>query len=191
MDIMEEKKSPFVIAIAGVSGGGKTTIAANLTHQLSHAKALYFDDYDFNGPEDIIKWVESGADYNLWDLTPLIRDLGVLYKKQLDYIVLDFPFAYEHLETSKCIDFAVFIDTPLDIALARRIFRDFNTASAKAILSDLEHYVSQGRKGYIEMLKTIKPQSDIVVDGTHPVSEIVERICEQLDRLNFKDVKTF
>lgn len=44
----------------------------------------------------------------------------------------------------------------------------------------MENYISRGRKGYIEMLNTIKPNSDIIVDGSEPVSEIVNRICEQI-----------
>ncbi|MGM0940717.1 MAG: hypothetical protein ACQEWU_07090 [Bacillota bacterium] len=164
------------MAIAGVSGGGKTAVTTSLIQKLSNSKALYFD-----GPDNIINWVESGSNYNLWDLTPLIRDLQVLRNQQLNYIILDFPFAYKHFKISKFIDFAVFIDTPLDIALARRMVRDFRTASVKNILADMENYISKGRKGYIEMLNTIKPNSDIIIDGIKPVSEIVCHICEQLE----------
>ncbi|WP_100012032.1 hypothetical protein [Lentibacillus sediminis] len=177
---MRKKESPLVIAIAGVSGGGKTAVTACLTQELHNSKALYFDDYDFDGPEDIIKWVENGSDYNLWDLTPLIRDFEVLCNQGLNYIVLDFPFAYKHFKTSKFIDLAVFIDTPLDIALARRITRDFKTVPAENILFDMENYISQGRKGYIQMLNAIKPDSDIIIDGTQSISEIVNHICEQV-----------
>lgn len=177
---MRKKKFPFVIAIAGVSGGGKTAVTTRLIQELYNSKALYFDDYDFDGPEDIIDWVENGSDYNQWDLAPLIRDLEVLCNQRLNYIVLDFPFAYKHFQTSEFIDLAVFIDTPLDIALARRVTRDFKMAPVENILSDMKNYISQGRKGYIEMLNTIKPNSDIIIDGTQPVSEIVNRLREQV-----------
>ncbi|WP_369693652.1 hypothetical protein [Lentibacillus sp. CBA3610] len=92
------------------------------------------------------------------------RDLEMLC--DLNYIVLDFPFAYKHFKTSKFIDLTVFIDTPLDIALARRVARDFKQASTEDILSDMKNCISHGRKGYIEMLNTIKPNSDIIIDGT-------------------------
>lgn len=180
MDVMRAKDQPFVIAISGVSGGGKTTVTKHLIQKLHHSQALYFDDYDFDGPEDIITWVEKGSDYNLWDLTPLIKDLKVLCNEPLGYIVLDFPFAYKHFKMSKYIDLAIYIDTPLDIALARRLTRDFKTAYVIDILSEMEHYIFQGRKGYVEMINTIKPNSDIIIDGAQPVSEIVNHICEQL-----------
>src|SRR5690625_600263 len=120
MDVMRAKDHPIDIAIAGIPGGGKTTVIADLLQELHNSTALYYDDYDFDGPEDIITWVEKGSDYNQWDLTPLIKDLKVLCNEQLSYIVLDFPFAYKHYKMSKLIDFAIFIDTPLDIALAPR-----------------------------------------------------------------------
>jgi uridine kinase len=55
------RKLPIVIAIATVSGGGKTTITSNLKGKLLNSKALFFDDYDFDGPDDIIEWIDNGG----------------------------------------------------------------------------------------------------------------------------------
>lgn len=175
---MNKGKLPLVIAIAGVSGGGKTTIAKHLNERLYNSKTLFFDDYDFDVPNDMIDWVDKGANYDEWNLAPLIRDLKGLLSEPLDYIVLDFPFAYKHSKTSKLIDLTVFIDTPLDIAMARRVIRDFRNSSNESILIEMENYISQGRRGYLEMLKTIKPNSDIIVDGTLSVSKIGDKIYE-------------
>ncbi|MDQ0177215.1 AAA family ATPase [Bacillus chungangensis] len=175
---MNKGKLPLVIAIAGVSGGGKTTIAKHLNERLHNSKTLFFDDYDFDVPNDMIDWVDKGANYDEWNLAPLIRDLKGLLSEPLDYIVLDFPFAYKHSKTSKLIDLTVFIDTPLDIAMARRVIRDFRNSSNESILIEMENYISQGRRGYLEMLKTIKPNSDIIVDGTLSVSKIGDKIYE-------------
>jgi uridine kinase len=95
---------------------GKTTIASHLKGKLSNSKAIYFDDYDFDAPEDIIEWIDNGCNPDDWNLSPLIRDIKKCLTEPLDYVILDFPFAYLHSKTSKLIDFAVFIDTPLDIA---------------------------------------------------------------------------
>ncbi|WP_313893940.1 hypothetical protein [Psychrobacillus sp.] len=178
---MKKGKLPLVIAIASVSGGGKTTIATHLNERLQNSKTLFFDDYDFDGPDDIIDWVDNGANYDEWNLAPFIRDLETLLTESLDYIVLDFPFAYKHSKTSKFIDLAVFIDTPLDIAMARRVTRDFKNNSVENILMDMKNYISQGRRGYLEMLITIKPNSEIIVDGTLSISEIVNIISNSLE----------
>lgn len=66
---------PFVISIAAVSGGGKTTIVRQLSEKLHNSKSLFFDNYDFEGPDDIINWVDSGAIYDEWNLSPLLKDL--------------------------------------------------------------------------------------------------------------------
>ncbi|TGB03631.1 hypothetical protein [Halobacillus salinus] len=174
------RKSTMVIAIASVSGGGKTTIASCLKGKLPNSKTIYFDDYDIDGPKDIIKWIDNGCNPDDWDLSPLIRDIKQLFAESRDYIILDFPFAYLHSNTSNFIDFAVFIDTPLDIALARRINRDFKSGSAQDIILDLDNYVAKGRRGYLNMLDTTKPNSDLIVDGTLPTFEVADIITREV-----------
>ncbi|GGP11430.1 hypothetical protein [Oceanobacillus neutriphilus] len=68
--------NPFIIAVGGVSGSGKTTVSKDLSSKLGNAKTLFFDDYDFNGPSNIIDWVERGADYDEWDLDLLLTQLS-------------------------------------------------------------------------------------------------------------------
>ena len=101
----------------------------------------------------------------------------------MDYIILDFPFAYLHTKTREFIDFTVFIDTPLDIAMARRIIRDHKNGSAEEIMLDLENYIFRGRRGYQDMLNTIKPNSDLIVDGTLSESEIASIIVRNIVRI--------
>lgn len=72
----------------------------------------------------------------------------------------------------------MFVDTPLDIAMARRIIRNFKYRPTEDILMDLENYIDRGRQGYLGMLNTIKPNSDLIIDGTLPKSEIVSIIIK-------------
>ncbi|MBZ9687408.1 hypothetical protein G9F72_013835 [Clostridium estertheticum] len=172
---------PLVIAI---SGGGKTTITTHLNKILTSSKALFFDDYEFDGPDDICDWVERGADYKEWKLAPLVNDLFLLLSdplQSLEYILLDYPFAYIHSEMCKYIDFTIFIDAPLDIAMARRILRDFKESSIEHVLNDLNIYLSQGRFAYLEMLNTIKPNCDLIIDGSLPINVIVNQICKRIN----------
>ena len=70
-----------VIAIASVGGGGKTTLVNELKKQVNNAEALYFDDYSFQGEvDDFYDWVMQGADYNVYDLSPLINDIHEIKK---------------------------------------------------------------------------------------------------------------
>lgn len=177
---MNKEKYPIVIAIASVSGGGKTTIVSHFNSSLPDDKALSFDDYEFDGPDDIIEWIDNGGNPDEWNLSPLIKDIKMLLTEPLDCILLDFPFAYRHYKTSEFIDFAVFIDTPLDIAMVRRVTGDFKDSSVENIMWDMTNYITRGRRGYLNMLKTIKPNSDIIVDGTLTISKIVSIITLDL-----------
>ncbi|SHG50037.1 nucleoside/nucleotide kinase family protein [Ornithinibacillus halophilus] len=177
---MSKNNRAVVIAVASVSGGGKTTFVSKLEETLPNAKAIYFDDYTFNGPESIIDWLDNGADYNAFDLSPLKQDIEVLLKERYNFILLDYPFAYQNAQIRTYIDLALFIDTPLDIAMARRMLRDFHNKTASDILSNLEHYLSYGRKGYTEMLHSIKPNSDVIIDGHLSTMEMVHSLIEKL-----------
>jgi uridine kinase len=74
----------------------------------------------------------------------------------------------------------VFIDTPLDIAMARRITRDFKNGSVEDILLDLDNYIARGRQGYLAMLNTTKPNSEVVVDGILSKSEVAAIIAQHI-----------
>ncbi len=71
---------------------------------------------------------------------------------------------------------AIFIDTPLDIALARRILRDMGNASGEDIRNDLMGYLKYARIAFVQMQKDILPSSNYVIDGTMSTESIVENI---------------
>ncbi|MBU5345832.1 hypothetical protein [Paenibacillus lautus] len=172
---------PKIIAIAAVSGGGKTTITSRLNQELNNSRAIYFDDYDVEGPEDIIDWVERGADCNEWSLEPIITDVNnLINSSDVSYILLDYPFSRLHHDL-KTIDLTVFIDTPLDIAMGRRLLRDFRIANTEVIMDELSNYLSRGRIGYESMLKTTRPNSDVVVDRALHIDEIIKIIIYEID----------
>lgn len=167
-----------VIAIAAVTAGGKTTTVNAIKKQLSNVQSLHFDDYVFEGEvDDFYQWVLDGADYNVWNLEPLEKDiLKVKNNGNCDYLILDYPFAYCHEQIRKYIDVAFFIDTPLDIALARRILRDMGNASGKDIRNDLTGYLKYARIAFVQMQKDILPSSDYVLDGARSTEYIAKEI---------------
>ena len=165
-----------IIAVAAVTGGGKTTLVRELLRRLPNAASLHFDDYTFEGEvENFGQWVKDGADYEVWNLSPLIKDIQALQAKSAyDYLLLDYPFAYCHSALRPYIDCAIFLDTPLDIAMARRVLRDMTDASGDVIRREMEHYLTRARSAHLQMLKDILPSSDHVLDGAKPLGDLVE-----------------
>lgn len=166
------------IAIAAVTAGGKTTAVELLKRQLPRAVSLHFDDYSFPGEvEDFHQWVLDGANYQVWDLTALEQDiLTIRNSGSCDYLLLDYPFAYCQHQIAPYLDLAVFIDTPLDIALARRILRDMPDAGGNEIRAALKGYLDHARTAYSQMRKDILPSSDHVIDGSLPAEEVAAQI---------------
>ncbi|WLD92493.1 hypothetical protein [Alkalihalobacillus sp. AL-G] len=174
---------PKVISIAAVSGGGKTTVTKKLGSKLKHSKKLFFDEYDFkDSPEDLIKWVEEGSDYDQWNLEPFVSDIRSILssKEALSYVLLDYPFAYKNKSMQNLIDLSIYIDTPLDIAMARRLLRDYTNRLTSNIHNELKFYISSGRIAYLEMETTIKADSDLIIDGTLPADKIVDLIVQKI-----------
>lgn len=172
-----------IISVSSVTAGGKTTIVNELKRRLRNSQSLHFDNYTFEGEVDnFFQWVLDGANYHVWNLTPLEDDiLKIKSAEKCDYLILDYPFAYCHDTIKPYIDTAFFIDTPLDIALARRILRDMSDATADEIRNDLEMYLKYARISFIQMQKDILPSSDYVIDGTLSIEEIVNQIVAQID----------
>ena len=107
----------------------------------------------------------------------MIKDiLEIKENSDCEYLLLDYPFAYCHKELSEYIDCAIFIDTPLDIAIARKILRDMKNATGEEIRQYLKMYIKYARIAYIQMLNDILPSSDYTIDGTKEIEEKVEEI---------------
>ncbi|MDR0949021.1 MAG: AAA family ATPase, partial [Lachnospiraceae bacterium] len=141
--MLEGMKKPYVISISSVSGGGKTTIVNLLKDKLPNTAVISFDDYDESEvylDRDINVWSREGNDENEWHTQPIADDIEKLISAQYDTIILDYPFGHRNACVGKYIDLAVFIDTPLDVALTRRIIRDYTSRNENSNfgLADVE-----------------------------------------------------
>ena len=177
---LKGSESMKIIAVSAVTAGGKTTAVNAVKEKLPRCTSLHFDDYSFEGEvDDFHQWVLDGTDYNVWNLSPLKADIeNIISSGEYDYLLLDYPFAYRNDLIRDYIDCAVFIDTPLDIAMARRILRDMNNASADEIRDEMKTYLKDARIAYVQMLKDIKPSSDYVIDGVQDLEYITMELLD-------------
>ena len=192
-------KTPFVVSVAALSGGGKTTVVTALKECLANSAAIYWDDYgdEVDPDRDINVWAADGFDCSEWNTNPVAADIERLLNEPLDYIILDYPFGYLNECVGKYIDLTIFIDTPLDVALTRRIIRDYTSRSQESSFGladvaelsfagldkELRKYLVHSRPTYAKMPEMHKPVSDLIVDGTKTPDEIVEIITVYLTEL--------
>ncbi len=194
---MSPLKRHFVTGISSVSGEGKTAVAKKLTELLQHAVTLSFDDYDNTNihPVNLEAWLNEGGDYNAWQTPALTRDLQALTTgnhitspvdgskvSPAEHIVFDGPLGRAHRDTGRFIDFMVFIDTPLDVAMARRLMRgiaDAEVGAEEAVESievELSSYLDGGRFLYVELRDRIKRKCDLVLDGSLTIDQLAGEI---------------
>jgi uridine kinase len=182
-------KKPFVISVSGISGSGKTAVVSALRARLPGAPVLCFDDYGDRVylDDDILLWSER-SDYNAWHLEPLAADLARLFREAPDFILLDYPFGTLNHLLGQYIDLTVFLDVPLDVALARRLIRDYTSRSKstqaadvdevsfKGLDRELRFYLARSRPAYVRLPETQKPVSDLILDGTKTPDTLAEEI---------------
>ncbi|MBR5090726.1 MAG: hypothetical protein IK093_14945 [Ruminiclostridium sp.] len=166
-----------IIAIGAVTAGGKTTVVNAIKNRLPKTTSLHFDDYSFEGePDDFTEWVSKHEEfYDAWDLSPLKADVErIINSGEYDYLLLDYPFAYRNKMMKDYLDCCIFIDTPLDIAMARRVLRDMKESSADDIRNEMNTYLNHTRICYVQMLTDVLPDSDHVIDGAKDIEEIID-----------------
>ena len=99
---------------------------------------------------------------------------------EYDYIFIDYPFGKRAGYALKpIVDIAAFIDTPPDIALVRRVLRDYGDANAKDIICVLTAYLSI-RKYFIYTDENLKDY-DFIIDGTQSIKDITEIMKEKIE----------
>ncbi len=198
--------SCFSVGISAPSGGGKTALVRHLTQRVPQSVALYFDEYDDLAeganlhPRDLEQWVRDGADYNAWQMPGLIRDLaqlkqghtiqspidGALCRPQ-PIIFVDAAFGYANAQLRPYLDYVIYVDTPLDVAMARRIQRDYGVhaqPNADVARQQIQHmiatYLAWARQAYLAQVRQVKPACDLVLDGCLTLEVLIGQILAAL-----------
>ncbi|HLZ09356.1 MAG TPA: hypothetical protein VKT80_12250 [Chloroflexota bacterium] len=206
-DMKEMKDSrnarPFVIAIGGPSGSGKSSLVYRIVSLLGDAMTLFFDDYASVStyPSDFGAWIRDGAKPDEWKTPRLAVDLAALRQGQpilppdgaarresARYIVIEEPFGRERQEMRDLIDLVAIVDLPLEVALARRIRRNIqsglhDSAASIECLQSLDQFLNAYldgplREGYIAINRVALKTSDVVLDGMKPIDELADQVVQ-------------
>ena len=176
-----------IVAISGHPGSGKTSLTKALQKRLG-VPALHYDDFEMVTslpPERIRDWIERGSDYDEIMLEPLVRELIRLAEAtpRPKCVLLDTLLGRAHAATGKLIDTLIWVDTPPDIALARKIGEAAGRARATPgeapafmgwLDSYLRHYTDFIAGTYAVQSERVRPAADIIMDGRAPVEQMAD-----------------
>lgn len=201
----------YVVGIAGTAGGGKTSLVRGLVKEMEDAAAIHIDSYQRITREPIrkiVQWMERGADFDEFAIPllpdhleklrqgqPVVDPVSKLEIPPRKYIIFETHFGRAHQATGRHIDLLVWLDTPLDVALARHL-KDFirpllrergagPSRDQLAWLNDyLENYIANVRQLVLMQKDRVGADADIIVDGNGDLAFIVEKVrTEILTRL--------
>lgn len=172
----------YVIGVAAPAGGGKTTLVDVLADRIPGALTLRFDDFDVGMPDDMESWLAAGAHFSEWRMPGLEQRLFELTVEtgSPGVVVFEAPLGRAHHATGNLIDFVVFIDTPLEVALARwlrrRLRQNDPADRPDQIVRYLDLYEPILRRVYLEQQRQVRASADLVLAGLDPVDRWVDQV---------------
>ena len=194
--------APFVTAVSGVSGAGKTSLVDSTVALLGDAVSLHFDDYAAVStyPADLRAWMDAGADVDEWKTPALAADLRRLRAGEpitlpnsdriihpARWILVEEPFSRLRREMAGLIDLAVHIDVPGDVLLARRLLRRIaehrhlpHDTLVDHLQRDLEHHVTAGHALDTLAAVMIRDSADLHLDGREGVEALARQLAEAM-----------
>ncbi len=199
---------PRIVALSSPPGGGKSTFAAALAKRLGAARVEYdaYDRMTDMEPSAVRAWLAAGGPYDRVVVPELVADLaalaegrpvpdrmhaGLLQPRPL--VIFETPFGRAHAATAAFIDTSVFIDTPADEALARKLrqfvadqIADPGPGGAKRFVgwldSYLSHYLAIVRPAIAMQRQRVLPLADLVIAPGTSLEDGVEQIVAFLVR---------
>ena len=185
------KNKVIIIGVAGGSGSGKTRLVKNILSELSDTKTKsievdsYYKDLSHISFEEREK---NNFDHpNSIDFELLYRDLKEIlnnkkiktplynYKEHIrdkenvktidenvQIILLEGIFALYNQNIRDLMEIKIFVDTPSDIRILRRIKRDVNKRK-RTIESVIEQYNKTVRPMFIKYVKPTKEYADLII----------------------------
>lgn len=197
-----------VIAVAGPVGAGKSSLVHALGTRLPDAATLHFDSYERMTERpigEIVEWLRSGADLDAMIVPGLARDLERLRDghsvrdpqtgrsiEPRESIVFEMPLGRQHGPTAGLIDLVLWIDTPFDVALARRL-REYalgfiergDPARTEEFIGWIDGYLENYLAAVAELLRIqeqrVRPDADAVLDGRLAPNALLEAAVQAIE----------
>lgn len=187
---------PYVIGLSGIPGSGKTTLLRLLLRDYPHAQAVAYDRFPPGMTEgEIEEWFRRGGDPNEFTLTELMGELARQTQIQpgaqrRPLVLFETAFGRAHRATGAFIHLSVWIDAPLDIAMARanlvflrNVERNPAPTAAAEFIPWLTRYMQSYpilRRTYVRVSEKAAAMADLVLDGTQPAESLAALVRKAL-----------
>lgn len=204
----------IIIGISGASASGKTLLASNLLSALGTKQVVlisedsYYKDQAHLSFEDRCKTnydhpnafdhdllithlekLQQGTvvDIPRYDFSKHLRMHETRHIAQHRIIILEGILLFVEEKLRQLMDIRIFMDTPLDICLIRRLRRDI-VQRGRSLESVLEQYQNTVRPMYMQFIEPSKRHADIIVprggENKIALDMILAKLRELLSPLN-------
>jgi uridine kinase len=195
-----------IIAISGPPGSGKSTLARGLVTALG-AALIEYDDYQRvteQDPAEIARIMQSQSGYDQLNMPGLVDALTSLQAGNdivcavsgerivaKPNIIFETPLGRCHTPTGRLIDTLIWIDIPLDVALARNLqcyLDNFLQSDAHSLEQNIR-WTRDYLQGYLDyvhamLLKqqaVVATAADIIIEGHQDTDTQVQAVMQRLN----------
>lgn len=213
MERVAMKKKPLVIAIAGGTGSGKTTISnliiervgCNNIAVLSH-DAYYRDRMDlplkkraklnYDHPDSLetellvkhVKTLKKGktAYMPVYDFTTHSRKEETIPIEPQPVILVDGILIFAEKQLRKLFDVKIFVDTDPDIRFIRRLQRDIRERG-RTMESVIKQYQKTVRPMHLEFVEPSKRYADVIIPEGGMNQVALDMVAARIEELLRKE----
>lgn len=207
--------SNLLVGICGGSGSGKTTLAKNLTEKLGEKAVLISMDsfYKYQSAPTYEERAKTNYDHPnafdadlLYDCMAMLKDGKDVQIPIYDYtihnrsdkpwesvesrpvIVIDGILLFAFPKLVELMDLKVYVDTPADVRILRRLLRDVNERE-RSPESVVEQYLTTVKPMHDKYIEPTKSLADLIVPegGFNTVS--CDVLCGAVEKLIAKNEK--
>ena len=192
----------IVVAILGASGSGKSHLVASLVPEKLGAtvSVLRVDDYyrdlthlrfedrdaiNFDHPDaiqferlvDDLALLRSGEEIQtpVYDFTKHTRSALSQSVPPADIIFLEGILAMSDPATRELVDYTIFVNTPAELCLARRIERDA-TQRGRSEASVRDFWKTRAEPMFAQFVAPWRSEADLVIDGSQTIDDELSRV---------------
>lgn len=200
-------KAGAIIGIAGASGSGKTFVTSRILERLGAGQAVaiqedaYYRDLceipyeqraaaNFDHPDafdhdllakHLVQLVNGEAiTQPVYDYRRHCRLKEARMVPPCPWIILEGILILSDPKLRSLMDVRIFVETPVDICLIRRIERDL-AERGRTAHSVLQQYMRTVRPMYLRYVEPAKRYADIVICGEHDDSQATDELIARID----------